>query len=191
MDNARSRSILAAKEEMILTRFRLSRRRPVRAVTTAMGSILVLGAIGFFLVGPERIWRWAAGPADQGPIDFDSLHRRATPNDALACSPGTCSEPVDLSLPFFFEDAGTLMDRLDRVVSDFESAERVDDGKNPAYRRYVFRSRVMRFPDTLDAQADEVAPGKTSLRLYSRALLGRSDLGANRKRLNRIAERLA
>ena len=138
----------------------------------------------------DRLWQRLAGPADQGPVKFASLERRSSPNDALACSPGACAVKVDVDLPFYAPEPDALLRRLDSIALDLRPVERVDGDARPGYRRYVFRTALMRFPDTLDAEAEAIEEGKTALRLYSRSLLGRSDLGKNRKRLETIAARL-
>ncbi|MCW2307207.1 DUF1499 domain-containing protein [Rhodobium gokarnense] len=138
----------------------------------------------------DRLWERIAGPADQGPAAFAKLTRRSSPNDALACSPGACAIKVDIELPFYAPEPEALLRRLDSIALDLRPVDRVDGGARPDYRRYVFRTTLMRFPDTLDAEAEAIEEGKTALRLYSRSLLGRSDLGANRKRLEAIAARL-
>lgn len=54
----------------------------------------------------------------------------------------------------------------------------------PERRRaqWVVRSAVANFPDLVSAEVTE-APGGAALRLLSRSLLGWSDLGANRRRV--------
>lgn len=160
------------------------------SVLAAAAAILALAFGGFLLVGPERIWTQLAGPPDLGPVSFDRLERRETCNDALACSPGACPGlRIDIELPVYRDAPEKLLDRLDRVVSG-PDAVRVDDGVRPGYRRYVVRTRLMRFPDTVDAEAVASGDG-TLLRLYSRSQLGRGDLGANRARLEVWRARLA
>lgn len=161
-----------------------------RSIAVGVLGVTAVVAGGFVIAGPKRVWEWIGGPADQGPVDFDHLVRRSAPNDALACSAGTCRQRVDLELPRFDEAPQLLMTRLDAVVIAMGQGERVDDGKDETYRRYVFRSRVLEFPDTLDARAMTAGDGRTALKLYSRSLLGRGDFGANRQRLRRIAMEL-
>jgi len=146
-------------------------------------AILLLGICGFFLAGPERVWELFGGPADQGAVDFSTLARRSTPNDALACSPGACDGEIDAALPLYEDAPAALLDRLDAIVLVDPDVARVDDGGRPDYRRYVARTPLLRFPDTIDAQALSGDDG-TRLRLYSRSLVGKSDLGANAERLN-------
>lgn len=173
-----------------MARMKTERRGiPTRRIALAAAAA-GFAAAGFYAIGPRRIWRWAAGPADQGPVDFASLRRREAPNDALACSNGACDQPVDLILPTYRTSPASLMEALDAAARESGRAERVDDGQDPAYRRYVFRSQILKFPDTLDAKAIGGPDGETSLMLYSRSLLGRGDLGANRARLEAIVRAL-
>ena len=153
------------------------------AVALAIVVALVVAVGAFAAIGPESVWERVAGPADQGPADFTSLRRRPAPNDALACSPGLCEAlMVDVPLPTYPEPPEALLQRLDAVVRADPDVKRVDDGQKPTYRRYVARTPVLRFPDTIDAEAVEGEAG-TGLRLYSRSLLGRGDFGTNKARL--------
>ncbi|WP_167591853.1 DUF1499 domain-containing protein [Jiella endophytica] len=167
---------------------RVSRYHPRRrSIAVGVLGVTAVVAGGFVIAGPKRVWEWIGGPADQGPVDFDHLVRRRVPNDALACSKGTCRQRVDFELPHFDAAPQLIMARFDPVVIAMGQGKRVDDGRDETYRRYVFRSRVLEFPDTLDARATIAGDGRTALKLYSRSLLGRGDFGANRQRLRRIA----
>lgn len=170
-----------------------SKRRGLFTRRLALGLAAGAGvaAAGFFAIGPQRIWEWAAGPADQGPLDFTRFRRRSTPTDALACSPGACAQPADLILPTYRTSPAALMQALDESAPQAGAAERVDEGDDPAYRRYVFRSKVLEFPDTLDARAVAGEAGETTLMLYSRSLIGRGDFGVNGARLEAIVRALA
>ncbi|MCK5933712.1 MAG: DUF1499 domain-containing protein [Fulvimarina manganoxydans] len=170
----------------------MTRRRWRRGLQIGIGgatAAVIVTGVAVALVGPARIWSSIAGPADQGPVDFDRLARSPYPNDALACSRGVCGEAAEIVLPVYAAQPDTLLDRLDAVMFDGPlsgDAERVDDGTDPKRRRYVVRTKLMRFPDTLNAEA-RATDGGTALLLYSRSLLGRGDLGANAERLKRIA----
>jgi uncharacterized protein (DUF1499 family) len=43
----------------------------------------------------------------------------------------------------------------------------------------------MRFPDTIDVEVVPVGDDKSTLAIYSRSLVGRSDFGVNRARIAR------
>ncbi|NDV85589.1 DUF1499 domain-containing protein [Aurantimonas aggregata] len=139
----------------------------------------------------ETLWTRLAGPADQGRIDFARLERRKVPNDALAASPGAVSATVDRALPVYAEPPEALLRRLDVRLADDRNVERVDDRASPTYRRYVVRTALLRFPDTVDVEAGPDASGHTLLRLYARSQLGKGDFGANAKRLAAWTEGLS
>lgn len=150
-----------------------------------------VAGLAFVTAGPERVYAWIAGPADQGNADFGRLERRETPTDSLACSADLCGASVDLVLPVYDESPALLLQRLDAVVlEDTASLQRVDDRSRPHYRRYVARTPMMRFADTIDAEA-RALPGGSGLMLYGRSQLGVSDWGVNRARQRNWAAALA
>jgi uncharacterized protein (DUF1499 family) len=154
--------------------------------------LLIIAALvaAFFLIGPERVWE-LFGPPDLGPVTFETLERRSTPNDALACPPGICKAQSDLtppeyetsakSLRYWFGKAIAAEPRLTAIVSD--DAALTD--------RYIQRSALMRYPDTIVVQFFDRPGGRSTLALYSRSQLGSSDLGVNRARLERWLAKLA
>lgn len=139
----------------------------------------------------ENLWTRLAGPADQGPITFATLQHRDRRNDALAASPGAVAATPDLTLPVYAEPPQALLGRLDALLAGDADVERVDDRTDALYRRYVVRTRLLRFPDTVDVEAIPDPGEGALLRLYSRSLLGNGDLGANRKRLAAWTQKLA
>src|SRR5271166_298012 len=64
----------------------------------AAAAIAILAA--FFIAGPERIWA-LFGPPDLGPVNFETLKRRTSPNDSLACPQNICIAKSDLASPIF------------------------------------------------------------------------------------------
>jgi uncharacterized protein (DUF1499 family) len=48
----------------------------------------------------------------------------------------------------------------------------------------------MRFPDTVDIEVLPVGDNQSTLAIYSRSLIGRSDLGVNRARVERWLAKL-
>ena len=83
---------------------------------------------------------------------------------------------------------------LHRIAAKIESADplsrRVDDGTDSSHLRYVTYFPGMRFPDLISIEAVAMEGGRTGLILYVRAQLGRSDFGANRRRLRVYLEGL-
>ena len=164
----------------------MTARRRILLVAAALVASLIVAPF----VAPETLWHLVGGPADQGPVDLATLERRATPNDALVCPDGGCRAQSDFPAPRFDVPPAALFARLvDEIEADPEASivARDDDALS---LRAVYRSPLMGFPDTVQA---EVLPAETgaTLRLYSRSLIGRSDLGANAARLRRLIDALA
>lgn len=146
--------------------------------------LLGLGAGGAYLVGLERVWA-LFGPADQGPIAFETLTRRSHPTDALAAPPGFGAAPADVPSPTYPLPPQRLSAVLLKALEQESDLARVDDGSDPSHLRFVQRSRVMRFPDTVDVRILPAEGGAASLAIYSRSQLGRWDFGVNRARVDR------
>lgn len=133
-------------------------------------------------VGIDRLWE-RFGPADQGPVDFTRLVRRSTPNDALACPPGLCgSARADIISPVWDVPYHELRARLVAAILA-SGAEQVAQATPGRGDRFVVRTPMIRYPDTVDMMVLPVAGGGSTVALYSRSLVGRSDLGANLARL--------
>ncbi|RLQ88309.1 DUF1499 domain-containing protein [Notoacmeibacter ruber] len=147
----------------------------ILAILVAVAIAAFLGAIAY---GRLTGWETRTRKADQGMYDFDAAQRSATDNDALGCTKGLCAEP-DVVLPEPPDSAENAFARIERhIEADRSEVERVDDRSDITYRRYVVRTPLMRFPDTVDLRWSP-----EGWRAMSRSLLGRSDLGANEKRL--------
>ncbi|MCP1199844.1 DUF1499 domain-containing protein [Notoacmeibacter sp. MSK16QG-6] len=141
----------------------------------------VLAAFLFLvLYGRTTGWETKSRKADQDIYDFAAGRRSATDNDALACSEGLCDE-TDIVLPVPSAGPEKAFAALERnIAADSDKVERVDDKSDPFYRRYVVRTQLMRFPDTVD-----IRWSPEGWRAMSRSLIGRSDFGGNEKRLRR------
>lgn len=153
---------------------------PRRTVFT-MSAIAAIAAIG---VGPGAIWT-LFGPPDLGPVEFRTLTRRTTPNDALAAAPDLCPARSDVLPPEFVGDAAALRTAFGTMLASETSIERVDADDAALTDRYVQRSALMRYPDTVVAQFFDRPGGRSTLALYSRSQIGRSDFGVNRARIER------
>ena len=164
-------------------------------------SIVLLSVAGLGLLamlvwrGPEPggiddLYARAFGPADLGPVEFETLVRRSSPNDALACPAGVCPRAgADLVPPVFGVNGPALRQAL-REIAAADGAELVYAETTGLTDRFVARTPLMRFPDTIDAMIVDRGPDAATLALYSRSQIGHSDLGANRARLARWLDAL-
>lgn len=151
--------------------------------------VLVIAFLGF---GRERTWALFFGPADLGPVeDFTRLERPASPNTYLACPLELClREEPDLVPPIFATDPAGLKKALKEIIEAEPLTEHVAGDPDGFGDRYVQRTPLMRFPDTIIIRYLPVDVGRTTLVIYSRSKLGWGDWGVNRERVRRWIQEL-
>jgi uncharacterized protein (DUF1499 family) len=124
-------------------------------------------------------------PLDIGPVDWETLTRHATPNDALVCPAGRCPNArPDWEAKEYTMPPGDLLARLTRIALAEPGTKELDAPHGGGAARFVQYSRLMRFPDTIDV-AVLPAGDKATLAIYSRSLIGSKDFGVNRARVRR------
>jgi hypothetical protein len=151
--------------------------------------VVLLAALGlaagaFLAAGPERLWA-QFGPADQGNIDFATLVRRDSPNDALACLAEFCAAKADAAAPVFARPVGDVFLAVQNALVHEAGLEQVGADAGQGTLRFVQRSRLMRFPDTINVKLVPTPEGGTAVLIYSRSQLGRGDMGVNLARVTR------
>jgi uncharacterized protein (DUF1499 family) len=127
------------------------------------------------------------GSPDLGPVDFETLRRGSRPNTALACPPGFCRDAkVDIDPGVFPVPEEELRRRFTefalsqpRVVPVYRHAQ----PGLPTQDRYVQRTALMSFPDTIDVRFIPLTESTSTLAVYSRSQIGYSDMGVNLARL--------
>lgn len=142
---------------------------------------LMLSAVlvfdGFVRLAPIGPARWH--------VDLSTARRSPKPNDAVAAPAGG-----DLVVPVFAELPAALAARLDAIALAEPRTLRIAGSPAEGRMTYVQRSALWGFPDVITAEAIAVDGGAT-LKLWSRARFGYSDLGVNRARLERWLAALA
>ncbi len=161
--------------------------RPV-IVTTLLALAAFIAAGAYLLIGPERVWARSFGPADLGDVDFATLVRRGTPNDALACGQGLCTAKADVEAPAFATTADDLFYKIQQAVAGEPRLTLMAKEPERGVLRYVQRSALLRFPDTINVKVVALPDGRSTVLLYSRSQIGRGDLGVNRARIERWIE---
>ena len=149
--------------------------------------VIVIAAAGFgafYLYGPERLWA-RSGPADLGDVDFATLVRRNTPNDALSCRAVLCAAKADVDAPVYSLSAGDLFYKVQQAVAQEQRMVLMAKEPERGVLRYVQRSALLRFPDTINVKVATLPDGRSTVLLYSRSQIGRGDLGVNRARIER------
>ena len=152
-----------------------------RRTVFAMSAITMVAAIG---IGPGAIWTLFGSP-DLGPVEFGTLARRSTPNDSLAAAPDLCPARSDVLPPEFAADAKMLRTVFGTMLTSEANVERVATDDAELTDRYVQRSALMRYPDTVVVRFFDRPNGRSTLALYSRSQIGRNDFGVNRARVER------
>ena len=116
-----------------------------------------------------------------------------TPNDLAPCpdSPNCVStksnDPDRTLAPLPYLTSGReSMDRLVEIVRQMKRTTIVS--ATPSYLHVEFRSALFRFVDDVDIVVDSTA---RVFRFRSARRVGESDLGVNRRRVERLAARLA
>ncbi len=165
-----------------------------RILTFLVGFGAVYGVL--FLVattyGWEKIWQSTHGAADLGPVEFPGLSTRGTHNQVLICPDGICDdESRHRKSPVYGTDADTLKIAFIKSLESESGLTRVDDGKDPMRMRFVQRSRLLRFPDTIQVQFYKLGNNTHStLALHGKSQIGGHDLGVNKTRADRWLNRL-
>jgi uncharacterized protein (DUF1499 family) len=132
----------------------------------------------------DRIWSLIFGNPDLGRVEFATLVRRSQPNDALICLPELCPKAVIDREPPVFPVPGARLRAIVSEVAREQPATTVLDDRD-AQGRYLVRSRLLRFPDTVNVEVFDRGGAQSTLALYSRSQVGRSDFGVNLRRLDR------
>jgi uncharacterized protein (DUF1499 family) len=159
-------------------------------ILTGIVLFVVLIGVALVSVGAERFWG-LFGKADLGPVAFEQLVRRSSANDALACPAGLCTAKSDITVPLYPVTAGQLRVAFAKVIASEPRVAVVESTASPMVDRYIQRSQLLGFPDTIVVRFDDRPNGQSTLAMYSRSQLGESDLGVNKARLERWLGKLA
>lgn len=150
-----------------------------------VGSILVilLGAT-LLLVGPEKL-EALFGDKELPEIDFATLVRDGRPNSWLVCPPEACPlAEADAPAPVFAMPVGQLRSRLLELIELSGDARSLSVDPERQQFSFVVRTPAMRFPDIVTVRFYPTGEGST-LAIHSRSVYGWSDIGTNRKRIER------
>lgn len=138
---------------------------------------LLAGAVALIMLNLTRLARLSQRPV---PIGLERGRLRACP-DTPNCV-GSENQLPPHRIPAFLPDgcdAAEAWRRLGEAVSENGGELVCDDGR---YLHAVFRSGLFRFVDDFEARQEE--SGVIHVRSASR--VGRSDLGVNRRRVERL-----
>ena len=159
-----------------------------------MPALLAAAAIGYLLLEKRShygayygIAKLTGARMDFGPVDFTTLQRRNSPNDALVCPAGNCpNAKSDWPSRTYAMPPRELLARLTAIVlAEPRTRALPGNADRNENARFVQYTRTMHYPDTIDVQVFPEGEGQSTLAIYSRSLVGYSDFGVNRARIGR------
>jgi len=122
---------------------------------------------------------------------LETLRRRSTPNDALACPPAFCLARSDLTPPVYAVPVQQLQTAFATMIVSEPRVVRVASNDATMTERHVQRTSWLGFPDTIAVRFLDRPEGASTLALYSRSKFGEGDLGVNRARIERWLAKLS
>lgn len=125
--------------------------------------------------------RGAAGVPAPAPVDFATLRLPASPNTCLL-TPSTAPGAGHLHRDPFPVGVEELLAAVRAAAAAQPRTFPLAEYPERRQLQWVARTRLMNYPDIVVAEAAPAGEG-AGLWLYSRSLVGWSDLGANRARV--------
>jgi uncharacterized protein (DUF1499 family) len=159
-------------------------------IGTGTAAIAALAVAAFLVAGAERFWRLFGEP-DLGPVSFEQLERRPTPNDSLACPSDLCKARIDIATRLYPVTARELRLEFANVIASEPRVSVAEADEAALTDRYIQRTEHLGFPDTIVVRFLDRPDGRSTIALYSRSQLGKSDFGVNRARIERWLNKLA
>lgn len=119
-------------------------------------------------------------------VDFETFQLTRKPNQYLMLPEGFAAkaEPHARS-PVFPADPAALGAALRRVALAEPRTQLLSADEGAHRYEFVQRSALFRFPDYISVQIVPAGDNRSALAVYSRAKVGHSDFGVNRRRIER------
>ena len=162
----------------------------MRKFMKIFAALMIALACGF-VYDRDGFWRLVAGPPDLGPVDFQTLISPATRNHFLACPEDYCTEgQADMTTPVYGVSANRLQELSREAWSSEPRLELIAADSDLMTDRYLQRSPIMRFPDTISVRFVALEGDRSSVAIYSRGQIGRYDFEANQNRVLHLISQL-
>lgn len=143
-----------------------------------------LAMLGLTLLG-------ACGALEPGSVpkaalpDPTTLARTGWPNDWLVCPPGACTATAAAEAPVYAVPPERLYKSWRAVLAAQPRVRIIGDDASRLLILAQDRTPVLGFVDTISIRVLPAAGSGSTFAAYSRSNIGLSDLGTNRKRLER------
>jgi uncharacterized protein (DUF1499 family) len=119
-------------------------------------------------------------------VDFKTLKLKSSPNQYLVCPDGTCANATQhRTSPEYAMPAPELARTLLDIALAEPRTELAEGSADDLAFRLVQKSALFRFADDIDVQVIPLGEDRSTVAIYSRSRVGYSDLGVNRKRVER------
>lgn len=122
-------------------------------------------------------------------LDFTKLERPGTPNDYLVAPEELTPAPPDRIAPIYDQTPASLFDSILAVLEADKFYREIEADAQQLAIRAVAVTPILRFRDDVNIRVFP-ADGGASLAIYSRSRIGMGDLGANRRRVEGLLDRL-
>lgn len=117
-------------------------------------------------------------------LDLKTLTRPSTPNHHFVAPRGYSSAPIDAEAPRFAMKPAQLFGRVREIVLRQPRTSLREEAGDRHSLEARQRTLLFRFPDDVTITVLPTEGGST-LAIYSRSNCGRSDLGVNKRRVER------
>ena len=124
-------------------------------------------------------------------LHFKSLKRPPKPNTCLVAPDNHClaAEP-DFAPPELPMTGRGLFSKLNEILASERSFGKIEADPEALRLKFVATTGLLRFKDDVDIEVIPIDDARSTLAIYSRSRVGYSDLGTNRKRVEKLIERL-
>lgn len=162
----------------------------LKAMAIGVGGVIAIVVVGFGVLRATGLWDRLLPPAPRQPIDFATLEPGERPNRYLVCPAGLCERAtLHAASPVFPVPAAALaaavrdvLARQPALVIESDAGDVLD---------VVQRTPLMRWPDRITLRIVPLGPTESGIAIFSRSTYGRSDLGANERRVRAWLDELA
>ena len=124
-------------------------------------------------------------------LNFKSLKRPPKPNTCLVAPDNHClaAEP-DFTPPELSLTGRGLFSKLNEIVAAERSFGKIEADPDALRLKFVATTGLLRFKDDVDIEIIPIDEARSTFAVYSRSRVGYSDLGTNRKRVEKLIERV-
>jgi len=140
-----------------------------------------------------RLTAWWDGllpPGDHRAVRFETLVLTSKRNQYLVCPPDLCTEAkAHRESPQFDRSADDLRAAFETVILGSAAVTKMAESEDTL--DVVVRTPVVRWPDWVTVRFIPLGENRSTLAIYSRSVYGRSDFGANERRITTWLARLS